>query len=252
MSDEQDLLKKRFLELARKSYERDIFTFTDFLGLAEQSAFREIERELAGIPYTAFGGVCGAERVMLRFGSLEQLGYEQSFPIAIIKAEPKNRKFADKLTHRDFLGAILNLGIERKCIGDIAILDNVGYIFVEEDMSDFILRNLTRAKHTELVLSIVEELPKGELYRTVTKKIQANGERLDAIIAKVFSLSREDAQALFCKGLVFVSGKCTENTSYIPKSGEIISVRGIGRLIYRGYDRLTKKGKLNITVDVYV
>ena len=252
MSDGQELLKKRFLELARKSYNSGIFTFTDFLGLAEQSAFSEIKREISGIPYTAFGGAEGAERVMIRFGSEEELGYELPFPIRTVKAEPASQRFADKLTHRDFLGAILNLGIERKCVGDIVIKDNVGYIFAREDIAEFIASELTRAKHTELRTSITDELPKGELYRTETRHIQANGERLDAIVAKVFSLSREDAQRLFLKGLVFVSGRCVENTSYIPKQGEIISVRGLGRMIYRGCDSLTKKGKMNISLEVYL
>ena len=73
MSGESELLKKRFVELAQKSYNSDIFTFTDFLGLAEQSAFAEIKRELGGIRYTAFGGANGAERVVIRFGSEEEL-----------------------------------------------------------------------------------------------------------------------------------------------------------------------------------
>ncbi len=252
MSDESELLKKRFLELARKSYNSGIFTFTDFLGLAEQSAFSEIKRELAGIPYTVFGGAEGTERVMIRFGSEEELGYSLPFPIRTVKAEPTSQKFADRLTHRDFLGAILNLGIERKCVGDIVIRDNVGYIFAREDIAEFIASELTRARHTELRTSIADELPEGELYRTETRRIQANGERLDAVVAKVFSLSREEAQRLFLKGLVFVSGRCVENTSYIPKAGEIISVRGYGRMIYRGCDSLTKKGKMNISLEIYI
>ncbi len=252
MTDDTELLKKRFIELANKSYNSGIFVFTDFLGLMEQSAFSEIKKEIRGIPYTAFGGANGSERVMIRFGSAEELGYDVPFPITVIKAEPVSQKFADKLTHRDFLGAILNLGIERSTLGDIAIIDNVGYIFASEDIADYIVQSLTKVKHTDMRLKIVDELPEGELYRTEARRVQANGERVDAIIAKVFGLSREDSSSLFRKRLVFVDGKCTENTSYIPKEGEVISVRGHGRMIYRGYDSFTKKGKMNIVVEVYV
>jgi RNA-binding protein YlmH len=252
MTDDTELLKKRFIELANKSYNSGIFVFTDFLGLMEQSAFSEIKKEIRGIPYTSFGGAKGAERVMIRFGSEEELGYELPFPISVIKAEPVSQKFADKLTHRDFLGAILNLGIERSTLGDIAIIDNVGYIFASEDIADYIVSSLTKVKHTDMRLKIVDELPDGELYRTEIRRVQANGERVDAIIAKVFGLSREDSSALFKKRLVFIDGKCTENTSYIPKEGEVISVRGHGRMIYRGCDSLTRKGKMNIVVEVYV
>lgn len=250
--DDVELLKKRFIELANKSYNSGIFLFTDFLGLMEQSAFNEVKRAIAPLPYSIYGGAEGAERVMIRFGDEESLGYSVPYPIVCIKAEPVSQKFADKLTHRDFLGALLNLGIERSTLGDIPILDNVGYIFAKEDIADFIISELTRVKRTDVRLSIVDELPEGELYKTERRRVQANGERLDAVISKVFSLSREEGQSLFSKKLVFVDGRLCENTSYIPKRNERISVRGYGRMVYLGYESTSKKGKLNIEVDLYV
>ena len=249
--EDTELLQKRFIELANRSYNSGIYTFTDFLGLAEQSAFDGVKRAIHGIPYEAFGGAEGAERVMIRFGSEESLGYEVPFPIVCIKAEPVSQKFADKLTHRDFLGALLNLGIERSTLGDIPILDNVGYIFASEDIAPFIISELTRVKHTDIRLSVVEALPDGELFKTERRLVQINSERLDAIIARVFSLSREDAQSLFAKKLVFASGRQCDSTSYTPKENETVSVRGHGRFIYRGYVSNSKKGKLNVEVDVY-
>ena len=188
---------------------------------------------------------------MIRFGSEEELGYDVPFPIAILRAAPTNQKFSDKLTHRDFLGAILNLGIERRLVGDIVIRDNVGYVFLKEDIAEYVSSELSRVKHTDIKTEIISELPEGDLYKTEVRRVQANGERLDAIIAKVFCLSRDDAQKLFAHKLVFIGGRETQNTSVIPKVGDVISVRGYGRMIYRGYDSLTKKGKLNISVEVY-
>ena len=252
MREENELLRRRFSELARRSDAQATYTFTDFLGLAEQSVLKAMGRELRGVKTELFGGTDGCERLVARFGSEEELGYAEDYPIACIKAVPKNRKYAEALTHRDYLGAILNLGIERDTLGDIAIIDNVGYIFASEDIAEYIVSSLTKVKHTDMRLKIVHELPEGELYRTELRRVQANGERVDAIIAKVFGLSREDSSTLFKKRLVFVDGKCTENTSYIPKEGEVISVRGHGRMIYRGCDSLTRKGKMNIAVEVYV
>ena len=65
-------------------------------------------------------------------------------------------------------------------------------------------------------------------------------------------MSRDDASLLFKKRLVFADGREIESVSYNPKVGQVISVRGYGRFIYRGYDSLTKKGKKNIDVEVYV
>lgn len=252
MSEERELLKRRFVELANKSYNAGIFTFTDFLGLAEQSAFSEIKREIGGINYTLFGGAEGAERVIIRFGSEDDLGYSLPHPISLIKAEPLSQKYADRLSHRDFLGALLNLGIERSVLGDIVIIDNVGYIFAKEDMAQYIADSLTKVKRTDVKASVIDSLPEGQLYRTERRQVQANGERLDAIVAKVFSLSRDDAQSLFKKRLVFADGREIESTSYIPKVGEKISVRGHGRFIYLGMQSHTRKGKMNIAIEMYV
>ena len=250
--DERELLKKRFTELSNKSYNAGIFLFTDFLGLSEQSVFNEIRQSLHGASHTVYGGVPGAERVMIRFGNEDELGYSQDFPIVCIKAEPVSQKFADRLTHRDFLGALLNLGIERSTLGDIPILDNVGYIFAKEDIAPFIISELKRVKRTDIKLSITTDIPTESLYKTEVRRIQANGERIDAVIAKVFSISRDDSLALFHKKLVYVCGRLCENNSYIPKKDEIISVRGYGRMIYKGYETTSKKGKLNIEVLLYV
>ena len=252
MNEDYELLRKRFIELARRSERGCYFTFTDFLGLAEQSVLAECEGALRGYKYDTFGGVSGAERIMVRFGDREEIGYEQPFPIVCIKAQPRSEKFADRLTHRDFLGALLNLGIERDRIGDIAIKDNVGYIFVSEEIAPFIISSLLRVKHTDVRLDTVSEIPEGELYRTELRRIQVASERLDAIIARTYSLSREDAQALFAKKLVFVGGRLCESVSKTPRLDDKISVRGHGRFIYRGVTGLTKKGRLNVSVEVYL
>ena len=252
MREDYTLEKKRFLELARKSYNSGIYTFTDFLGLGEQSAFHEVERELSGIPYTAFGGTNGCERVMIRFGSEELCGYEIPFPISIVLCQPLSDKFAEKLSHRDFLGAILNLGIDRSVLGDIAIVDKCTYLFVKEGMAEFVADGLTKVRKTAVKCCIVNSAPEGTLYNTKEVRVQAVGERIDALVAKVFSISRDDSATLFSRGLVFISGKCCESVSHKLKEGDIVSVRGYGRFIYRGVEGHTKKGKLNILIEQYV
>ena len=250
--EDRELLKKRFSELAERSYDKGIYTFTDFLGLSELSVFMELKPTLRGIHYTLFGGHPECERKMIRFGSPEELGYEEDFPIATVKAEPKSQKFADKLSHRDILGAIMSLGLEREGFGDIAIIDNVAYIFLKESLTEYVTSSLDKAKHTDLKLSRVDSLPKGELFKTEERRIQVSSERLDAVIAKLFSLSREAAQALFKRSLVFADGKLIESSSYQPKKDEIISVRGYGRFIYLSYETTSKKGKLNARVLLYI
>ena len=250
--DDRELLKKRFTELAKRSYDSGIFQFTDFLGLMEQAIFEEIKKEIGGIKYKKFGGADGAERIMIRFGDEEELYYSEDFPIACLKVCPVSPKYAEKLSHRDFLGALMNLGIERQVLGDIVIIDNAGYVFCKSDMVEYISNELKTVRRTDVNVTKADDLPEGELYRTEPRLVVAVGERVDAVIAKVFSISRDDSLTLFKRKLVFIDGRECKSNSYVPKIGEVISVRGYGRMIYRGYETTTKKGKLNIRVDLYV
>ena len=252
MNDDLELLRKRLKELYDKSDRGVYFTFTDFLGLAEQSVLADILPKLNRDGVTLYGGAEGAERVMARFGNVDEIGYETAFPINCVKVEPLSMKFADKLTHRDFLGALLNLGIERSTLGDIIIKENVGYVFAEEKISEFITGELTRVKRTDVKAEIIDTLPEGELYKTEVKRIQIQSERVDAVVAKVYSLSRDDSQTLIKRSLVFVNGREISSASYTPKEGDKVSVRGHGRFIYRGFDSTSRKGKLNAIVEVYV
>ena len=251
MSHEEEILKRRFTELASRSEVCGYFLFTDFMGLAEQSVFASQAPFFGKARYKLFGGADGTERVMARFGDEEELGYSEDFPIKILKSEPKSERFAQSLSHRDFLGAILNLGIERSCVGDIVIIDNVGYIFVKEDMAQYVADSLVKVKNTDMRTFVCERLPVGELYKTETLKIQLSGVRIDAVVAKVFSVSRDASLSLFKKGLVFVNGKECQSNSYQPKPSDVISVRGHGRFIFRGEVGLSRKGKIVAEIEIY-
>ena len=250
MSDENILIQKRFSELHRRAESTNVYFFSHFLSLAEQSLFRQLS--LPPSTYTAFGGREGCERIMVRFGNEEEIGYELPFPIVLLKAEPVSQKYADKLSHRDLLGALMNLGIEREVLGDIVLRDNVGYIFAEETIAPFLIESFTRVKHTDIRLSVVDTLPEGELFQTEAQTVQISSERLDAIVARVYSLSRDDAQALFKKSLVYAEGRVIESPSYRPHEDERISVRGYGRFVYRGVRSTSKKGKLNVLIEKFV
>ena len=248
----EEILKKRLSELAERSYNGRIFTFSDFLGLGEQSALESIRREIAHAGITLFGGAPGTERVMARFGDEEELGYSVDFPISIIEIAPKSQKFSEELSHRDCLGAIMSLGIERDTLGDIVILGKTAYLFAKEAIADYIIENLTKIRHTDVIARLADGLPCGELYKTERITVQVSSERLDSVIARAFGLSREESGELFRRGRVFVSGRETENLSHSPKPGDTISVRGCGRFIYLGYKSTSKKGKLNIEIDKFV
>lgn len=250
---EEEQLKKRFLELADRAYTNCQYQFTGFLTLAETSLFLQTAREFPHVPFTLSGGIEDCERQMARLGSEEMMGYEEFFPICCIKAEPNMQKFADQLSHRDVLGALMNLGVERSTIGDILLCDNVAYIFCTEKMADYLTTELTQIKHTPVRCSVTETLPDISVLRKIEEmRVQIASLRLDAVIAKVYNLSRGDSLELFSSKRVFVDGKLCENNSYGVKENEVVSVRGFGKFKYLAQEGVSKKGKLNVTVGKYV
>ena len=135
MDSDEILLRKRLKELADKAYHNSQYLFTGFLSAAELDTYYHMERDLSYVPVTVFGGTADCERVMLRFGSEELCGYEEAFPIRCIEIAPLVEKFGEELGHRDYLGALMNLGIERSTLGDIVIAAKHAFLFCTETVS---------------------------------------------------------------------------------------------------------------------
>lgn len=244
-------LKNRLLELAEKSYSRGIYTYTPFLGLSEQQVFHALSKEVSYAGYGMDGGASICERKIIRFGSPDNLGYDEPYPITGLEILPITPKFADKLTHRDFLGAIMNLGIERSTVGDIFIQENGAILFCQENIAQYIIDNLNQVKHTNIKCLIPEgEVTlKGAEPRTVS--ITVSSVRIDGVIAKIYNISRNNSQELFRTGKIFVNGILVENTSYQLKESDAVTVRGYGKFLYYGQTGTSKKGKDRVEVGIF-
>ena len=247
MIKNDDILIKRLTELANKAYSKCIYTYSDFLSIAELSTFHSISRELSFVPYSVIGGYEKFERGIIRFGDEEITGYTEDVPIACIKIEPICMKFADSLNHRDFLGSLMGLGIQRKLIGDILINENIGYAFVKETISNYICDNLDKVKHTTIKCSITNEIPETEI-EVDHRSIQVSSLRADVIIATIYKFSRNDCNKLFSAEKVYVNGRLLTNNSYMLKANDKVTVRGYGRFEYIEITGKTKKGNLIITI----
>ncbi len=255
-SKEKALLVKRLSELAERSYSKGIYTFTDFLSLSEQSAANEVMRELSYASPAFFGGTDFSERRILRFGDGDSMGYEEPYPISVIAVRPVAGDFARELNHRDFLGSILNLGVERSVLGDIAVdrEKNTGYVFCLETMAEFLSENLIKVKNEKVACEIIDlsSLPEGIEPKTEEKTLSVASPRLDGVIAAAFNLSRSDAQEAVRTGVVFVNQTECQNTSLSLKEGDLVSMRGKGRFIYRGVNYVSRRGRDNITIELFI
>ena len=193
-----------------------------------------------------------AERAMIRFGDKEELMYEQPFPIECLKISPLNHKFSDVLTHRDYLGSLMNLGIDRSLLGDIKISGHDCFLFVSDSMSDFIINELTRIKHTTVLCQKCQvpdalSVPMFEDINLLAKSV-----RIDGIVAKLTKLSRSKTAEQFLAKKIFVNSHLCKNESYQLKDNDIISIRGFGKFIYDGCSGNTKKGNLIVNLRKYI
>ncbi len=244
-------LKNRLQDLADKSFQQNVFTFTGFLGLGDQDVFWQEEAKLRYAGYQLWGGCENADRLIVRFGSPDTMGYEVPFPIVCIHIRPLAQKFADELSHRDFLGALMNLGIERGVLGDIKVGEKQAYLFCLDSIGEFICGNLEQVKHTSVKCTITEDYQCVPEEEPDVVKIQVPSLRVDAVLAKVYNMSREKSLELFRAGKVYLDGRLCGNCSRQLKAGETINARGYGKFTLRGEQGETKKGRLVVEAAVY-
>lgn len=250
---EEEILYKHLIELSNRAYRNSVYCFSDFLSIAQQDIFYKAvtDPEFGGISYELFGGNDNCERKMVRFGSADDFGYEQDFPIRSIKVSPVSKKFAGQVSHRDFLGALMGLGMDRKKFGDIFVDDKEAYIYVEESACDYVFDNLTSVgKNT--VLCTYSELPDSYIRQALTPKlIQVSSPRIDAVISKVYNLSRKDTLPYFSEKKVSVNGRIVENNDKNLSEGDTVTVRGCGKFNFVRNMGLSRKGKQNIEVEIF-
>lgn len=248
--EKEDFFIKRIRELANLSYQRDIVTFSDFLNLSEQDLVKTQLPSLPGIHVSYSGGYEEAERVIAAFypGTVE---FSWEYPIRCLKIEPKSAKFSETLTHRDYLGAALSLGVDRGIMGDILVREHSAWIFCHSKIADFLVENLARVRHTAVKVSYAED--DGDLPRPQLVPITGTctSVRLDALIALAFRASRSSMVSFIGGGQVFVNGKMITSNGYEPKEGDIISVRGKGRFIFDSVSGQTKKGRISVRLLRY-
>lgn len=249
--NEQELFERRITELADQSYARGIVMFSDFLDLYEQHILHSLNLQARGVALETSGGYDAAERQMAALIP-DDAARSWRFPFVCLQIEPLSLKFAEEMTHRDFLGSILSLGIERNVMGDLIVRGKTAQVFIEERMADFLVEELTRVRRTP-----VRVFPVGSEADTFRpEEEQKTGSvasvRLDSVTALALGLPRSQMNTLIREGRVYVNAKRVTSNGYNLREGDLISVRGHGKCRYDGGVHTTKKGRQMIRVSRFV
>ncbi len=158
-----------------------------------------------------------------------------------------------RLSHRDYLGSILGLGLERDVLGDIFVADeHSAYLVCKGEMADFLVSNLTHVasdtvRVTEMPVGFV---PPAERKRQVIRDTVASA-RLDCVVAALTNLSREKAQVAVRSGLVDLNYETVDACDTTVEPPCVLSVRGVGKFSVLSFDGETKKGRMRLVAEKY-
>ena len=237
---EERLLFAKALDQAIFAMKRREPAFTDFMDRAKCARFRERLQGLRELEITLFGGTEDCERQMMGFFT-EPLAAEE-FPIKIVKIRRKSKKFGQTdLSHRDYLGSLLGLGIDRGKVGDILVAEDTAVCFVAEEISPYITAVLEQVSRTAVV---AEE--------TEARRLTVASMRLDAVASEAFHLARGKTQTLIHAEKAQVNWNIVTSTSHLLKEGDLVSLRGFGRFRVKEIGGRTKKDRIGLEIEKYV
>lgn len=233
-------LVARFAELSLRSQKLDEPAFSRFLSPAEAGLAIQAAKD-HGLPCTLEGGYPSAERVMACF---HPEGAAPEFPIACVHITWDGRY--GKADHRAILGAVLALGIDRSLTGDICLKENGAYLLVGREMASFIAANLVSAGRTPVQAKVLDSIPTitqapGRIFRDTVASL-----RLDAVLASGLNIGRAEAAAMVLSGRVQVNHRPQTRTDAQLKEGDLLSVRGAGRLALTTVGTPNRKGRIPI------
>lgn len=244
-SKEESIDALRVYDKFRLASDRDINVFTNsFLSPNIWSFF--YENFNSNILKVDTNGVFKeSERRVISFNNL----YETQYPIVMLVVEG-NSNF-NELTHRDYLGAILSLGIEREKLGDIVINNNKAYVPVMDDIWSYIYNNLTKIGKTPVRVKIIENYSEVPTTRFQEEVVIVTSLRIDNFICKLAKISRSKAIELIDTGKILVNYGKIKNKSQEISKGTRITIRGIGKFIVGDIIGETKSGKQRVIIKKY-
>ncbi len=258
--DPMELLLSHVDDLLRRADAGEV-TYTAFLTPGEQM---RIEKALGkGREDLRFdGGYPDAERRRLYCLPPYMQGVDDSLlddyladvrKESLVALEITGSSFRE-LAHRDYLGAVLNLGTERSAFGDLCVTSaHSAVLFCDRVMAAFLTESLTRVANDAVRvggISLPEHFDGGRRFLAVSDTVASP--RADGVVAALAGVSRERAQELFRRGLVEIDYETADKPDKPLTEGCVIVIRGKGKFVLRSLSDKTKKGRYRLLADQYL
>ncbi len=256
---EKEILLSRASELKERAADSSMITFTNFLSVDERSLLKPLEKQNNKYVDTFYyGGYFDAERTVAVFvpSFYDALDIEVFFrenkeenPLSLI--EVTKDRFTE-MSHRDYLGSLMALGIKRETLGDIIVTQKGAYIISLKSMAGYICENLKRTGRGSVLCKEADfsSLPLGEdngkdIFCSVASL------RLDCVVAAAFSLSRSSAVEAIKSGIVYVDSVQCFKTDFLLSEKAKIVIRGKGKAVISEESGKSKKGRTHLIIKRY-
>ncbi|MCD7946837.1 MAG: YlmH/Sll1252 family protein [Oscillospiraceae bacterium] len=250
---EERVLLARVMDKTELARSRSVPAHTGFLSSAERASVETLLAAIGRPRHVFWGGYEGAERTICAF--LPEWQDEDSFRLETETVALLHATFtADTaLSHRDFLGSILALGITREKVGDLLVSAGACDILILRELTDFLLQHLERAGRVKLQLQplpISALQPPEESTKRITDTVASL--RLDAVMASGFSISRGKAAGFISAGRVQLNHRDCGKSDHAVAAGDVITCRGLGKCVLTETGGLSRKGRISIVLERYV
>ena len=251
---EERVLLGRVLDKLDQAQRRSIPSHTQFLSPGEQACVEDLLAACGHPRHVMFGGFPDAERKICVFlpdwQEEKDVSEDPEGPVSAIEASYHPDA---QLSHRDFLGSLMGLGITREKLGDILVEDSSAQLLLLRETVPILLSQWESAGRWKLKL---REIPLTQLrvrppqVRTIRDTVATL--RLDAVCASGFSTSRTKAVDFISAGRVSLNHReCTKADRTVGQ-GDVISCRGLGKCVVKEVLGQSKKGRTMIVIDRYI
>ena len=259
INEEDRLLASKLLDKIEFVSKRNSVEYTEFLDMRQRKILEKILLDMKYKNYVTTGGHSGAERTLITLypEKLEEVFKENNFGfdtiLSVIRINLPN-ELKGIYHHRDYLGAVIKIGIKREKVGDIITSKDGADLIVLKEAEKYILeglKNLTRFSKAKFELLPLESLkieePKIQKFSIIVPSM-----RIDSIVSEAIRTSRAKGTSIIKEERVYINHELVTKGSKEVKTGDILTVRGKGRFIVGNILNTTKKGNLVIDIEKYI
>lgn len=252
---DNELLLARIEDCISSCEDSYLVTSTNFLDIYQQSTVIEYLRRRSGVRFDFYGGFDDSERKTAVFfpDYAEGIDYIKENPdlSPIVALDIKKDSFST-LSHRDYLGAVMGLGIKREAVGDIIVTDKGCSMAVIRSVAGYIKENLTSVGRGSVSIEITDTFENSGTEAVFeSKRCYVSSMRLDAVVSVAFSLSRSTAADKIKRGEVLMNGVVMSKPDIKVPFGAKLVIHGSGKVIIDEDAGLTKKGRQAFIIRKY-